>query len=140
MCLANAVLSHLGFDSRGMVNFYWPCRMEKFNLVPNPIILDGCHNGESVDLFLKAVRQQYPNHRLWTFFGAGMEKCLDSMLQNIALNSDSITLVQSSHFKSLSEKNLYEKVQHFDTLSKFQNLGNRWLKMTWSFLHFIQYM
>lgn len=121
-CVALAVVKHLGLPAAGMNNFFWPCRMDTFTLPssstsnnPNScnvtVVLDGCHNGDSVQHFLSGLRKMYPRSRLVVLFGAGMEKCLDDMLQ--ALNNgiqpscgDSAIFVQSNHFRSLPERDL----------------------------------
>ena len=41
-------------------------------------------------------------------FGGGLEKCLEDMLLQVYTHADSVMFVQSSHFKSASEQELYE--------------------------------
>jgi folylpolyglutamate synthase/dihydropteroate synthase len=55
-CIAAAVLKHLGIPTDGMSQFYWPCRMETFTVGKNTVILDGCHNGDSVQKFLSGIK------------------------------------------------------------------------------------
>jgi len=111
-CLARAVLEHLNVDPAGMRDFYWPCRMETF-AVPVPsrhvtVVLDGCHNEDSVRLFLAGLRHEYPprTHALLVLFGAGMEKYLGEMLRHLFALADGVVFVQSRHFKALSEADL----------------------------------
>ena len=54
-CLAAAVLKHLGVSTEGMSQFYWPCRMEMFTVNGVTVVLDGCHNGDSVQKFLQGA-------------------------------------------------------------------------------------
>ena len=56
-CLAAAVLKHLDISTEGMSQFYWPCRMEVFRVNDVNVILDGCHNGDSVQKFLFGIKE-----------------------------------------------------------------------------------
>lgn len=124
-CLALAVVRHLGLDSSSMQGFFWPCRMEAFNvlcpaesvsLTAAPqhshqqrratVVLDGAHNGDSVKLFLHGLRVAYPGRHIHVLFGAGLEKCLGDMLEELSSQCDSVCFVQSKHFKSASEQEL----------------------------------
>ena len=90
------------------------------------VILDGCHNGDSVSQFLSGiaalkilefflrhhafligVRSAYPGRKILTLFGGGAEKCLDDMLVELASRSDFVAFVQSKHFKAIGEFNLF---------------------------------
>ena len=42
-----------------MKDAFWPCRMEKFRINDIDIILDGCHNEDSVTHFIRSVKQMY---------------------------------------------------------------------------------
>lgn len=61
-CIAAALLKHLEIPIDGMSQFYWPCRMEIFNVSApfvkgkTTVILDGCHNGDSVKKFLSGIK------------------------------------------------------------------------------------
>lgn len=126
-CLARAVLEHLHVDPAGMRHFYWPCRMETFAVPvrgadapraaasgaaggPATVttVLDGCHNEDSVRLFLSGLRDEYParTHALLVLFGAGMEKYLGEMVRHLFSLADGVVFVQSGHFKALSEADL----------------------------------
>lgn len=88
--LARAVVSYLNIPPLGMKNFYWPCRMEVFKLsASNPtIVLDGCHNQQSVHLFLQSLRELYPKHKILVLFGAGAEKSVDDMVVEVGAGAD----------------------------------------------------
>ncbi len=117
-CLALAVLQHLGISGGGMRDFYWPCRMERFKLGDGfDVVLDGCHNGDSVHQFVRDLARKFPDRRLVLLFGAGLEKCLDTMLQELLLappsrrgTAPSLLMLQSRHFKSLSERDLLARI------------------------------
>lgn len=106
LCLAQAALEYLEVDSTGMNDFFWPCRMETFEVGGNTIILDGCHNGDSMQLFLEGVRKLYPKRHLRVLFGGGIEKCIEDMLLQVYTHADSVVYLQSGHFKAASEKEL----------------------------------
>lgn len=111
--LARDVLIYLGVINIKFSGFFWPCRMERFKLNNTSIIIDGCHNGESVEVFLQEIANMRvaSGMKLISLFGAGMEKCLDDMLASVLKYSDSIIMIQSKHFKSLSEEKLIEIVK-----------------------------
>lgn len=105
-CIAFALLDHINIPAVGMKNFFWPCRMETFSINGVEVVLDGCHNGDSVEQFLKSLRKNYKNDLLLIIFGAGVEKCLDDMLNHILELSDQIVLTQSKHFRAMPESQL----------------------------------
>jgi folylpolyglutamate synthase/dihydropteroate synthase len=73
------------------------------------VVLDGCHNEDSMRLFLDGLRRQYPpaSHSLLVLFGAGMEKYLGEMTTRVFAVADAVLFVQSRHFKSLPEAELF---------------------------------
>ena len=73
------------------------------------MVLDGCHNEDSMQLFLDGLRRQYPpaTHTLLVLFGAGMEKYLGEMVTRLFAVANAVLFVQSRHFKSLPEAELY---------------------------------
>jgi dihydrofolate synthase/folylpolyglutamate synthase len=116
-CLALAVVQHLGLDSSSMQGFFWPCRMEVFDVLcpaenaslavaPPPhqsqqqqratVVLDGAHNGDSVKLFLRGLRVAYPGRHIHVLFGAGLEKCLGDMLAELSTQCDTVCFVSRS--------------------------------------------
>lgn len=108
LCLSMAVLQHLNVPLDGLRNFYWPCRMETFQLTTSSTtsastlkstltssapthhhrprvtcVVDGSHNGESVGKFLSSLRaiDEYKHSVLLVLFGAGEEKNVSDMLR-----------------------------------------------------------
>lgn len=129
--LADAVLSQWQVSAKqGVSSFYWPCRMETFRFKTSSpsssaadlsstgsgkaheqlIVLDGCHNGDSIQVFLQSLAEKYPDHQKLIVFGAGMEKSIDMMIRALFLHSDKVVFVQSQHFKSYTEAQLLSKV------------------------------
>jgi len=109
-CVSIAALEYLQIQPIGLHSFYWPCRMEMFSYKKYQIILDGCHNGDSVKRFLANVRKLYSkssdnnnndnsssgtsniddstNYNIsdcsvLVFFGAGHDKCIHDMLTEV---------------------------------------------------------
>jgi folylpolyglutamate synthase/dihydropteroate synthase len=101
-----AVLDFLEIPLDGLKSFFWPCRMESFVLNDVTVVLDGCHNDDSTKLFLLGLKEKYSDCKLLVLFGAGMEKYLNDMLRHVFDHADSVLMVQSRHFKSLSEIDL----------------------------------
>lgn len=148
-CVAISVLNHLGLSCSGMKNFYWPCRTEVFDKLHvensntssklSSVILDGCHNGESVSRFLMSIKQKFSDKHILLLFGAGMEKCLDDMLVEIFRFADSILMVQSKHFKSVSEKQLLDMSTNYSMEKIIQpSFPDNSLKarLDWAISHF----
>jgi dihydrofolate synthase / folylpolyglutamate synthase len=133
-CVASALLDHIRIPAVGMKNFFWPCRMETFTIDGVEVVLDGCHNGDSVEQFLKSLRKNYPRDRLLIIFGAGAEKCLDDMLVQVLEHSDQIIIAQSKHFRAMPEKQLTTSSiamnKHSDKLVSFSNLEGKILTST----------
>ena len=108
-CLAAHVLNDLNIPTDGMKNAFWPCRMETFSINDSiQIVLDGCHNGDSVTNFLMGIRSKYPGHKILSVFGGGAEKCLDEMIGEVMKLSDEVVFTQSKHFKAMSETDLID--------------------------------
>lgn len=105
-CLSLAVLQHLDVPPTGWDTFFWPCRMERFTFRGATVVLDGCHNGNSVEKFLKGLRRMYVGKAITVLFGAGHEKCLQDMMHIVLGAADKVTMVQSKHFRAMSEKEL----------------------------------
>lgn len=90
------------------------------------VILDGCHNGYSVNRFMETIHntgssllctcnstgQTHPDTTavsekplIYTLFGVGVEKRenITGMLQSVGQYSDKIVLVRSKHFRSMGK-------------------------------------
>lgn len=109
-CLSRAVLKHLNVEPRGWEKFYWPCRMERLLYSGHTVVLDGCHNGDSMERFLKGLRSTYEGKRIVVLFGAGHDKCLTDMIDRLFVHADSVIMVQSKHFRAHTEAELLQRV------------------------------
>jgi folylpolyglutamate synthase/dihydropteroate synthase len=74
------------------------------------IVLDGSHNGDSLRVFLQSLQEKYPSHQRLIIFGAGMEKSVDVMMEELFRHADRIVFVQSQHFKSYTEAQLLTRI------------------------------
>ena len=124
VCVSLAVLRYLGIRPDGMKSFYWPCRYEKFVCNSSHIIIDGCHNLDSVHQFLRGVKELYPNDAIVSLVGIGAEKCVQDMVHKILEDSDVVFMVQSKHFRSMTEAELCEFVSS-DKRGKVMNYTER---------------
>mmetsp|Transcript_27711 Transcript_27711/g.46553 ORF Transcript_27711/g.46553 Transcript_27711/m.46553 type:complete len:487 (-) Transcript_27711:1033-2493(-) len=109
-CLALSVLNHMDINPGGWRNFYWPCRMERFRLRGTTVVLDGAHNGDSVRSFLRDLHMLYPQSEILVLFGAGQDKCLNDMIRELFSVALKVMMVQSKHFRALSEHELLSQV------------------------------
>ena len=125
-CLAVAALKHMQINPSGLQEFYWPCRMELFEYDDRrKLILDGCHNGDSVTQFMSTLRQLYSNCEILVLLGVGSEKCVKDIIEPVVKYSDHILAVQSKHFKAMAELQLVELIQSFDQGDSRLNLSSR---------------
>jgi dihydrofolate synthase/folylpolyglutamate synthase len=109
-CLSQAVLEFLKVSPAGWDTFYWPCRMEQFHYAGRTLVLDGCHNGYSMESFLRGMRKSYPDKRLLVLFGAGQDKSVTDMMCGLLDEADAVMMVQSKHFRAIPEAELIAKV------------------------------
>jgi folylpolyglutamate synthase/dihydropteroate synthase len=68
------------------------------------VVIDGCHNGLSMETFLAGLRESYPISMwdIWVLVGVGLDKNVDSMLSSISEWADRVIPVQSRHFRAMS--------------------------------------
>jgi folylpolyglutamate synthase/dihydropteroate synthase len=112
-CLSHAVLNHLKVAPTGWDKFFWPCRLERFAVNPTTtVVIDGCHNGDSLRKFLEDLRSLYPNRGITMVFGAGHEKCVSEMIDVLfdTKGADRVLMVASKHFRAMSEDELMQHV------------------------------
>jgi folylpolyglutamate synthase/dihydropteroate synthase len=63
-----------------------------------------------VEKFLKGLRGMYPGKQLLVLFGAGHEKCLKDMMSVLLEEADEVMMVQSTHFRAMTERELLDLV------------------------------
>lgn len=119
LCVASTLCRELGIPLSGMQNYFWPCRMETFDLTDpkrgdGPVfVLDGSHNALSVGLSARGVRQQYPSSEgfeMWVAFGSGKDKNLDAMLNEVLESTDRFIASTSKHFRATDAVTMMKRV------------------------------
>lgn len=83
----------------GLESVVWPGRMEV--LGQNPlVVVDGAHNGHSIERLLAALRTYLHYHRVILIFGVSSTHTPLDLLRAIAAVADSLILTQSIHSKA----------------------------------------
>jgi dihydrofolate synthase/folylpolyglutamate synthase len=65
---------------QGLMKTRWPARVEVLHRRPL-VILDGAHNGASVEAAVRTIRQFFGLRPLWVLFGTSRDKDVKSMLE-----------------------------------------------------------
>jgi dihydrofolate synthase/folylpolyglutamate synthase len=94
----------------GLTGARWPGRMEIIDGAP-PIVLDGAHNGESIQQLVASLNRIFPGRRRVVVFGASRDKDLARMIPALAPAVDALTLTVARHPRALVA--LHELRQQF---------------------------
>lgn len=97
----------------GLAGARWPGRMEIIDGAP-PIVLDGAHNGESIQQLVASLNRMFPGRRRVVVFGASRDKDLARMIPALAPAIDALVLTASRHPRALVA--LHELRQQFAPL------------------------
>lgn len=97
----------------GLAGARWPGRMEIIDGAP-PIVLDGAHNGESIQQLVASLNRMFPDRRRVIVFGASRDKDLARMIPALAPAIDALVLTASRHPRALVA--LHELRQQFAPL------------------------
>ncbi len=97
----------------GLAGAHWPGRMDVIDGAP-PIVLDGAHNGESIQQLVLSLNRLFPGRRRIVVFGASRDKDLARMLPALAPAVDALVLTASRHPRALVA--LHELRQQFAPL------------------------
>ena len=95
----------------GLKKVSWPARMQFFNYLGLRIIVDGAHNPESVNQFVKSVKQYFKYNKLIVIFGSNSNHDEQDMLKELVKLAPRFVSVQSRHPKSLSSKSVTQSVK-----------------------------
>jgi dihydrofolate synthase/folylpolyglutamate synthase len=80
---------------RGLLNVRWPARLEVLH--PRPlVILDGAHNGASMEAGVRTIRECFGPRPLWVLFGTSRDKDFRAMLEILLSESELLTFTQYS--------------------------------------------
>jgi len=80
---------------QGLMKTRWPARVEVLHHRPL-VILDGAHNGASVEAAVHTIRQFFGPRPLWVLFGTSRDKDVNSMLEILLPESQFMMLTQYS--------------------------------------------
>lgn len=88
------------------------------------VIIDGCHNGASVEYFMTDLRKLYPEilYDIWVIVGMGKDKNVNVMINTIQEVADKIILSKSRHFRAISKFLFFYFPSFFLLFTLFTNL------------------
>lgn len=118
--LAIQTLEVLGFDvessevKRGISKMHWPGRMEK---VADQIFVDGGHNVDGIDAFLKSVLTDGCKGKRYLIFSAVSDKQVD-VISRMLIGSNAFERIALCEIESQRAKKLEELKTIFDILVK----------------------
>lgn len=80
---------------RGLSSVYIPGRMELVHRDPR-ILLDGAHNGASVQALMRAIGQHIPYDSMVMIFGCAADKDINGMMQQISTGADKVIFTRAA--------------------------------------------
>ena len=107
-------------------------RMELIAEEPR-VLVDGAHNGASVEALMRAIGQNIPYDSMVVIFGCGRDKDIDGMLGQIRYGADKIIFTQSRSPKAVEAQDLADRfvkttgkmAQVAETLSEAVDIAKR---------------
>ncbi|HUT59136.1 MAG TPA: folylpolyglutamate synthase/dihydrofolate synthase family protein [Phycisphaerae bacterium] len=90
---------------KGLADLHLPGRMEMVSEDPR-ILLDGAHNGASVQALMRAIGQHIPYDSMVVVFGCAADKDIDGMMEQIAGGADKVIFTRSANSRAASPKDL----------------------------------
>ena len=117
--LALALLDQLkskGFDVddkqaiEGLQRVDLPGRMEMICQSPR-ILVDGAHNGASIEALMRAVGQYIPYDSMVVIFGCGTDKDVDGMMEQIIRGADKVVFTTAGNPRTVQPEELAEKYE-----------------------------
>jgi dihydrofolate synthase / folylpolyglutamate synthase len=112
---AVARLTSMGLDIppdaryAGLEKTEWPGRLEILHQHPW-VIVDGAHNGDSMQKLRAAIAELFPHKNLILILGASMDKDMDAMFDTILPAARHILLTQSHHPRAALAASLAERI------------------------------
>jgi len=95
---------------QGLQEVNLPGRMEMVRQTPR-ILVDGAHNGASVEALMRAVGQYIPYDSMVVIFGCGLDKDVDGMMEQIARGADKVIFTASASPRAADPKELSDKYE-----------------------------
>ena len=107
-------------------------RMELIAEEPR-VLVDGAHNGASVEALMRAIGQNIPYDSMVVIFGCGSDKDIDGMLGRIRYGADKIIFTRSRSPKAVEPQDLADRfvattgkmAQVAETLSEAVEIAKR---------------
>jgi len=84
---------------QGLRDVRWPGRLEVLGRAPL-VVLDGAHNGYSMQRLMEAIDAYLPHRRLFIVFGAGVTHNPAELLAKIAPRAEGLFITRSRHPKA----------------------------------------
>lgn len=120
----------------GFKNVIWPCRFEIVKRNPD-FVLDGAHNTDGIDKFVKNIKNYYKDNKKIAIFGVLEDKDYNDMLKNIipafdvfltvtpdsdrAMNSDKLKEI----IQSLTKKDVFSFVDYESAIKKAFDIAKK---------------
>ncbi|TET48149.1 MAG: bifunctional folylpolyglutamate synthase/dihydrofolate synthase [Dehalococcoidia bacterium] len=101
--------------SRGIANVNWPGRLQILRQKPW-IIVDGAHNGDSMQRLVAAIRQYFTFDKATVIFGASSDKNITDMVSELGSFPDCIIVTQSKHPRAVAVERLTEEFSRQDVI------------------------
>jgi dihydrofolate synthase/folylpolyglutamate synthase len=92
----------------GLLKVRMPGRMEMISTNPR-VLVDGAHNGASIDAMMKAIGQHIPYDSMVVIFGCCGDKDIDGMLERITSGADKVIFTRVNNVRSANPNELAAK-------------------------------
>jgi dihydrofolate synthase/folylpolyglutamate synthase len=91
--------------SRGIASVNWPGRLQILRQKPW-IIVDGAHNGDSMQRLVAAIRQYFTFDKATVIFGASSDKNIAGMVNELSSFPDKVIVTRSHHPRAVASERL----------------------------------
>ena len=91
--------------SRGIASVNWPGRLQILRQKPW-IIVDGAHNGDSMQRLVAAIRQHFTFDKATVIFGASSDKNIAGMVNELSSFPDKVIVTRSHHPRAVASERL----------------------------------
>jgi dihydrofolate synthase/folylpolyglutamate synthase len=94
--------------AEGFANVQWPGRFEIVQRAPM-VVIDGAHNADSAARLAQAVRDYFPNRRVYLVFGASSDKDVAGMLKELLADGvgvQHVVVTQAVHPRAMEPDEL----------------------------------
>jgi len=101
--------------SSGIANVNWPGRLQILRQKPW-IIVDGAHNGDSMQRLVAAIRQYFTFDKATVIFGASSDKNIAGMVNELSSFPDKVIVTRSHHPRAVAVERLTEEFSRQDVI------------------------